>query len=269
MPYPSRRLSPSLETVGSAPALRPSLFDSRNEFIERVSPIGMAAIYFGSFSFAPQDAALSRQALFKLSFVYRYFLQPAGLRISVQRQTAQFSGELADGALALMADLLARQIEGIVEVSDETNAVEATAGEKAQLLLATDHTLEGAKIRLENGQCILEGEVNTPAQKNWAETLAGLSGAKIESRLTTSPIPSRVAERKQPEVDDESLQALVLARLKMVGETESLSLRVKATRGVVLIQGKVRTEALRQRVENLARSTVGMRELRSSITLAA
>jgi osmotically-inducible protein OsmY len=110
--------------------------------------------------------------------------------------------------------------------------------------------------------------VNTPAQKNWAETLVGLTGAPIESRLSHSPIPSRVEPRKQPEVDDESLQALVVLRLKLASGTD-LPLRVKANRGVVTIQGKVRTEALRQRVENLARSTVGLRELRSSITLTA
>ena len=47
----------------------------------------MAAIYFGSFSFAPQDAALSRQALLQAFLhAYRYpFLQPAGLKIAVQQ----------------------------------------------------------------------------------------------------------------------------------------------------------------------------------------
>ncbi len=68
MSSPSRRFSPSLDINASVQLpTRPSLFDNKDDFIERVAPIGMAAIYFGSFSFAPQDAALSRQALFKLS----------------------------------------------------------------------------------------------------------------------------------------------------------------------------------------------------------
>ena len=46
-------------------------------------------------------------------------------------------------------------------------------------------------------------------------------------------------------------------------------MKVKASRGVVTLQGKVRTEALRQRVENIARSTLGLRELRSSLSIAA
>ena len=119
MPYPQRRFSPSLESnasVGPSSTARPSLFDTKDDFIERVSPIGMAAIYFGSFSLAPQDAALSRQALYKLSFAYRSLLQPAGLRISVHQQTATLSGSLTDGSLILLADLMARQIEGIVGV---------------------------------------------------------------------------------------------------------------------------------------------------------
>ena len=70
-------------------------------------------------------------------------------------------------------------------------------------------------------------------------------------------------------LDDESLEALVLFRLRLVRETEHLPVRVKANRGVVTLQGKVRTEALRQRVENLTRSTLGLRELRSSLSIAA
>ena len=131
MPYPSRRFSPSLDSnvsVQLSPG-RPSLYDNKDDFIERVAPIGMAAIYFGSFSFAPQDAALSRQALFKLSFAHRYFLQPAGLKIAVLRQTAILSGNLTGNRLRELADILARQIEGVEEVKDET---ETAAGNRAK-----------------------------------------------------------------------------------------------------------------------------------------
>ena len=72
-----------------------------------------------------------------------------------------------------------------------------------------------------------------------------------------------------PLLDDESLQALVLFRLRLVRETEHLPVRVKANRGIVVLSGKVRTEALRQRVENLSRSTLGLRELRSSLSITA
>jgi len=74
---------------------------------------------------------------------------------------------------------------------------------------------------------------------------------------------------KPAEVDDESLQAFVLIRLRLVRETEHLPLRVKANRGVLALQGKVRSEALRQRAENIARSTLGLRELRSTLTIAS
>jgi osmotically-inducible protein OsmY len=278
MPYPSRRFSPSLDSNASVqvPSSRPSLFDSKDDFIERVAPIGMAAIYFGSFSFAPQDAALSRQALFKLSFAYRYFLQPAGLKISVHRQNAVLNGPLAGTRLIQFADILARQIEGIVEVTDETEdgadaeALRARTGhaafEAAQLLFATDQTLRSdMKLSLEDGRLVLSGEATSPAQKSWAELLVAAVGGDLTSKLEMG-IPSH-ATAKAPDVDDESLQALVLLRLRLVRETEHLHIRVKANRGVVTLQGKVRTEALRQRVENLSRSTIGLRELRSSLTI--
>jgi osmotically-inducible protein OsmY len=275
MPYPSRRLSPSLDTNASveiAP-LRPSLFDNKDEFIERVSPIGMAAIYFGSFSLAPQDAALSRQALFKLSFAHRYFLQPAGVKIVVHRQTAVLSGKVSSTRLVEFADILARQIEGIEEVTNETEGAAAAPAaleavrESVQLLLATDQTLRSAvRLDVEDGRIVLEGEVTTPTQKTWAELMVALAGGDLQSRLEISPLAT-TSSAKIADVDDESLEALILLRLRLVRETEHLPVRVKANRGVVTLSGKVRTEALRQRVENLARATLGLRELRSTVAI--
>ena len=236
----------------------------------------MAAIYFGSFSFAPQDAALSRQALFKLSFAHRYFLQPGGLKILVQREKAILSGSVEHRLLLPLAEILANQIEGIEKVKDETEELEdkspAPVGEifrqAAQLLFATDQTLRsGIQLSLENGRVTLDGEVTSAAQKYWAESLVSAVGGELTSRLEVTPISAPAA--KTPDVDDESLQALILFRLRLVRETEHLPVRVKSLRGVVTLQGKVRTEALRQRVENLTRSTLGLRELRSSLSIAA
>ncbi len=275
MSYSSRRFSPSVEAHGTL-GLRPSLFDTKDEFIERVSPIGVAAIYFGGFSLAPQDPALSRQALFKLSFAHRNFLAPAGLRIVVEDETALFSGRVNGVHLPLLAEILARQIDGIEDVRDATEKTSEAkaplehAREAAQLLFATDQTLRtGLGLSIQGESLVLEGETDTAAQNAWAEQLAGAVGAPLQSRVQTPPIPNRALEAvRPPEVDDESLQALVLFRLRLVRETEHLPVKVKASRGVVTLQGKVRTEALRRKVENLARSTVGLKELRSSLSIA-
>jgi osmotically-inducible protein OsmY len=270
-------------SLGEDPLFRPSLFDTKDEFIERVAPIGMAAIYFGSFSLAPQDAALSRQALFKLSFIHRHFLQPGGVRIAVQRQTAILSGTVKSRPLVVLAEILAGQIKGIDQVKDETEKGPDSASksaklrdadmarEKIHLLFATDQTLRtGVQISTHDGVLTLEGQVGSAAQKNWAEQLAGSAGGEIDSRLKVAASAAGAsAENNSLDVDDESLQALVLLRLRLVRETEHLPLRVKAGRGVVSLQGKVRTEALRQRVENLTRSTLGLRELRSTLSIAA
>ena len=270
----------SAESVGETSHPRPSLFDSKDDFIERIAPVGVAAIYFGSFSLSPQDAPLSRQAFFKLSFLYRHFLQPAGLKIIVNRHTAVLSGTIASRPLVSLADILAMQIEGIRNVQDDTlSATEdspahtpglrekETIRELVHYLFATDQTLHGVKATLSEGYLTLEGDVHSIAQKNWAEQLAEAAGGEIQSRLKIRDgIEAPAAE--VPSLDDESLQALVLFRLRLVRETEHLPVRVKANRGVVTLQGKVRTEALRQRVENIARSTLGLKELRSSLSIA-
>jgi osmotically-inducible protein OsmY len=257
--------------------LRPSLFDTKDEFIERVSPIGVAAIYFGGFSLTPQDPALSRQALFKLSFAHRNFLAPSGLRILVEGNTAMFTGAVNGAQLPVLAEILARQIEGIEGVKDatekspEASAPLEMAREAARLLFATDQTLRsGLRLSVEAEQLVLTGEAETAAQGAWAEQLAASVGAPLQSRVQTPHIPNHTLEAvRPPEVDDESLQALVLFRLRLVRETEHLPIKVKASRGVVTLQGKVRTEALRRKAENLARSTVGLKELRSSLSISA
>jgi osmotically-inducible protein OsmY len=277
MTKPFRCLYPSLETGSSLTetrSVRTSLYDAKDSFIERIAPVGVAAFYFGSFTLSPKDIPLSRQALFKLSFNYRHFLQPGGLKITVNRNTAVLSGSVTSRSLVILGEILALQIEGIQQVQNETQspADGAASGpsEAIQFLFATDQTLRsGVSIAALDGHLALQGEVSSVAQKNWAEQLAQAGGGDIQSRLQVSEsttFPATPAE--PPQVDDESLQALILFRLRLVRETEHVPVRVKANRGVVTIQGKVRTEALRQRVENIARSTLGLRELRSSLAIA-
>jgi hypothetical protein len=221
-----------------------------------------------------------------LSFLHRHFLQPGGLRIVVNRQTAVLSGTVTSRALVTMADILALQIEGIRHVQDETQAPSETTSpyptpghrekeairESIQFLFATDQTLRsGVQVGYAEGCLTLQGEVSSAAQKNWAEQLAEAAGGEVQSRLKVSDATTFPAAQpaEPPLLDDESQQALVLLRLRLVRETEHLPVRVKANRGIVALQGKVRTEALRQRVENLTRSTLGLRELRSTLAITA
>jgi len=180
-----------------------------------------------------------------------------------------------------MADILARQIEGIRHVKDETRdktgaAPVATPQEHEaalvaiQFLFATDQTLRsGVQVSVGEGRPALDGAVSSAAQKTWAEQLAAAVAGEIDSKLTVGVPAASGTAAQPPQVDDESLQALILFRLRLVRETEHLHVKVKAHRGIVTLQGKVRTEALRQRAENLARSTLGLRELRSTLSIAA
>ncbi|MCE0484610.1 MAG: BON domain-containing protein [Methylacidiphilales bacterium] len=275
MSKPSPLRYPSLEFgSGEATAFRPSLYDNKEDFIQRIAPMGMAAIYFGGFTLRTQDAPLSRQALYKLSFLYRHFLQPSGVKIAVQRNMAILSGEVANPTLVTAADILARQIEGIRQVKNETvcpNADASATCSAIQFLFATDQTLRSTvRVDAGEGKFALKGELGSEAQKHWAEQLAeAVSGGKVQSQITVGVSTPHAAEMaRPPQIDDESLQTLVLLRLKLVRETEDVSLKVKANRGMVSLHGKVRSEALRQWVENLSRSTLGLRELRSALSIA-
>jgi len=277
MTKPFRCLHPSLDAGSSLTetrSVRTSLYDAKDNFIERIAPVGVAAFYFGSFTLSPKDVPLSRQALFKLSFVNRSFLAAGGLKITVNRNTAILSGAVSSRSIVLLGEILAQQIEGIQQVQNETQSADGVpsgATEAVQFLFATDQTLRsGVALGPIDGVPTLQGEVSSTAQKNWAEQLAHAVSEDIKSRLQVSESTSFQPAITEPaQVDDESLQALILFRLRLVRETEHVPVKVKANRGVVTISGKVRTEALRQRVENIARSTLGLRELRSSLSIAA
>jgi len=273
---------PLREATTSASAItRPSLYNTKDEFIQRIAPVASAAIYFGSFSLAMNDVSLSRQALFKLSFLHRHYLQHAGLQIVVEKNTATFSGPVINPHLITLAEILARQIDGITVVKDETQGArtkngtqrrDETVRESIQLLFATDQTLHaGVQVSQIDGALVLEGETHSTAQQHWAEQLAEAAGGKVDSQLTTSTFtpPPMLRASEPPRVDDESLQALILFRLLLVRETEALTLKVTAVRGVVTLQGKVPSGAVRQLVENIARSTLGIRELRSTLSVSA
>ncbi len=205
------------------------------------------------------------------------------MRVIVQRQTALLTGIVRSRSLIILAEILAEQIEGISQIKDETEKGTVSTSKTArvreldfmretiQLLFATDQTLRaGVLVGVAEGGLSLEGQVGTAAQKSWAEQLTASVAGEINSKLKIGAPPApALAESKPLDLDDESLQALILLRLRLVRETEHLPMRVKANRGVVSLQGKVRTEALRQRVENLTRSTLGLRELRSTISITA
>ena len=143
-------LHPSLESSSPQSQRRqprgPPFSIRRTISLPGSGPIGVAAIYFGPFSLAPQDPALSRQALLKLSFAYRYYLQPAGIRYQVQRQTATISGSIKSTPLALCAEILAQQIEGIEQVKSE---VGTHGGGPARAIARADRRATAARHRPE------------------------------------------------------------------------------------------------------------------------
>ena len=66
MSKPSLLRHASLESamsVGESTPARHSLFDAKDDFIERISPLAVAAIYFGSFSLSPLAVAGMNGAL--------------------------------------------------------------------------------------------------------------------------------------------------------------------------------------------------------------
>jgi len=81
-----------------------SLYDTKDVFIERIAPLGVAAIIW-QLSLSPQDAPLSHSPL-QVIVSPSPFSSAGGLRIVVDRQAAILSGKVTSRALVTMADIL-------------------------------------------------------------------------------------------------------------------------------------------------------------------
>jgi osmotically-inducible protein OsmY len=258
-------------------------------FTEQMAAVSIGAIFFGSFlPFTPENDH-TRQALYKTTFLYRHFLSPAGIKPLVNRDILTIRGTSTSRAVIALAELLALQIPGIKKTSCEINRVptestdsnptsgkpanpsEAELRERLQLILATDGSLTDGTLQATSDRKAihLKGHVETPAQLAWVKTIskAILGNAAVSLNVTVSATPDRKPNRRI-HVDDDSIQALCLFRLRLAEPLGSRELRIKSVKQSVLLTGKVKSEAEKKLAEEITSSTLGIRGFRSNVQVA-
>jgi hypothetical protein len=121
MSKPSLRLHPSMESttsVGESTPARHSLFDAKDDFIERISPLAVAAIYFGSFSLSPLAVAGMNGALADRESRRNQTVPPATYKPEakvISKKTRQLSGVSLDSLTATSEPVLSN-IQASVEI---------------------------------------------------------------------------------------------------------------------------------------------------------
>jgi hypothetical protein len=255
--------------------LKPAAPDN---FLAHLAPFSVGAVYFGAFVASHQDGPATRQALYKTSFVYRHFLQPAGIRVRMEGPTAVLFGECAQSALWFMAENLALQIDGVVGVKFDTfSQRQEIPGDRellarVRLLLATDTLLGSQKLEAiaRDGHVEVFGTVHSEAAGSWAQDLfSQLLGAKsVQVRLVLDTTHSKVAP-SSTSMDDDSVQALVLTRARVLQAGNRFPVRVKSRRQRIQVSAKARNQFDLELIERLASFTLGVKQYKGQIVLGS
>lgn len=254
-------------------------------FLMHMAPVSIGVFFFGNFHPNAEDKVQAQRALYKTSFLYRHFLQSGGLKVVIDENSLTLTGKTTSSAVSLMAYLLGTQIMGpSIKIADETTRVEEHGrplkptdkpvdGElraRLQLMLATDAMLgsEEFEVTVTNGAAKVSGQVSSPSHKVWAETLLHSVAPQAKLTITVSGKASTHGEPKtRPSIDDDSLQALALTRIKIIPALAGLELRAASQRQGLTLSGTVHTAVEKELADSAVKHTFGLRDFKSSITI--
>lgn len=257
-----------------------------DNFLRHLAPVSIGAFFFGSFHPNNEDKVQAQRALYKTSFLFRHFLQAGGLKVVIDDGCLTLSGKTSSSAVSLMAYVLGMQIMGPnIRVVDETTRVdehgrpgkssdqqvENELRARLQLMLATDAMLgsEEIEVSVGNGQGKVSGQVSSAEHKIWAETLlhAICPHCKISIQVSARAAERNKAAKARPPIDDDSLQALAVTRLKLLPNLTRLDAKVSSLRQSVLLSGSVGVAADRDLAEQVVRHTFGLKDFKGGLSV--
>jgi osmotically-inducible protein OsmY len=125
---------------------------------------------------------------------------------------------------------------------------------EATLLLTGNLDASGIDTDVDNGQVTLRGKVETDIDKALAQELAlGVEGViGVENMLTVFSPGDNENGAIQRKLTDEKVATVVKNRLMLAPNVTSTDINVDSTKGVVVLQGKVKNDAEKQRATEIA-----------------
>ncbi|GAC07747.1 MAG: BON domain-containing protein [Alteromonadaceae bacterium] len=125
---------------------------------------------------------------------------------------------------------------------------------EATLLLSGNLDASGIDTDVDDGTVTLRGKVETDVDKALAQELAlGVEGViGVENMLTVFSPGDNDDAAKQRKLTDEKVATVVKTRLLVAPNVTSADIDVNSTKGVVVLQGKVKNDAEKQRATEIA-----------------
>jgi hyperosmotically inducible periplasmic protein len=120
---------------------------------------------------------------------------------------------------------------------------------------------------VKDGVAIMDGEVETEAQRELATQLAkSIDGiVEVDNRLEVTGGKPTVAKRLKDGATDAAITAAVKSRLLVSTNTSGLAISVQTTNDVVTLSGEVETEEERELAELIAANTAGVKDVENRL----
>lgn len=259
--------------------------DPRNNWLVHLAPYSTGIFFFGQVQPGMEENVFVRKALMTTSHVFRRFLRPRGLELEVINEVVYLRGNVPADVVVIMAEQLAKQIDGVDNICNETNKVQDAAyaarrvktaihaeadqelRHRLEILIGSDNTLAplGLSVDVSNDKATISGVVPSEAHSDWLERLCqDLEGAhRINLSVkedTTLDLPCCASP-----MDSDSVQTLFHTRLKLLKTTKRLRVETSARHRRLHLRGIAPDAATKELVESIASSTCGVREVVSEL----
>ncbi len=281
---PTLQVFPHSTTV----SLAKHQIDPRNNWLAHLAPFNTGIFYFGEVHPAMEDNVFVRKALMTTSHVFRHFLRPRGLELEVINEVVYLRGNVPADVVVIMAEQLAKQIDGVDNICNETNKVQDAAyaarrvktaihaesdqelSHRLQILVSSDSTLAplGLQVEVSDDKATISGTVPSEAHSDWLQRLCqDLEGAhRVDLRLKEDE--SLASACCTSPLDNDSVETLFHTRLKLLKCTKRLRVETSARHRRLLLRGILPDAAAKELVESIAASTCGVREVTSELVVA-
>lgn len=212
----------------------------------------------------------------KASYNYRTVLEDH-VKVKANDGVVTLTGTVQDkGDKDLAADTV-ENLPGVVSVNNQI-MVEPTYAEhsdawmafkiRSRLLVKGNVSATSTKVAVTDGNVLLTGTANNPAQKELTEAYAkdidGVKTVKNEIVVKDNPATDETAGEK---IDDASITSQVKYALLSHKSTSALKTKVTTTNGVVRVTGDANSDAEKALVTKLASDVRGTKSVTNDMTV--
>ncbi|MEM1059774.1 MAG: BON domain-containing protein [Verrucomicrobiota bacterium] len=260
--------------------------DPRNNWLVHLAPYGTGIFHFGPVHPPIGNNVFVRKALMTTAHAFRHYLRPHGLQVEVVNEVVYLHGNVPADVVVIMAEQLALLIEGVESVCNETtkvqdetyairrhrSAVHAETDQelryRMEVLLETDRSLRpcGLKVEVRDDKTTVTGTVPTEQHLDWVETLCQeFEGAgRIQLRIKTNPEINQGDCCHRP-VDNDSIQTYFHTRLRLLKLARKVRIESHCRHGHLELRGVTPNPEIKGIIEQLARSTCGVKDVTSEL----